>query len=261
MFLTAIVITDGVSPYLPLVLEKLATHTDEVVVVSSASDDFVQALVCRYENARGFHHDLRDFADQRTYAQGKARPGWVVHIDSDEVPDPELLEALDGLRKVVSPPGVGAYAIRRHTIVWGRWLRYGGMYPDEKTRVMPWDTIWRGEVHEIPQVRGRVGVLPGYVDHFAADDPVFTWFVKAPRYLRFDVVKRRRPRWLPIFPLLVIVKPLWVCVKNVALRSAWRDGVPGIAAQLTGACYEVLLYLSLWHEEVDRRLERRGRTS
>lgn len=258
MFLTGIIITDGVSPHLPLVLEKLSRATDEVVVVSNEADELVEELARRHDNARWFHHDLVSFADQRMWAQGRARPGWVVHIDSDEVPSSDLLIAFDDLRKT-DAARANAYAIRRHTIAWGRWLRHGGMYPDEKVRVMPSNTQWVGQVHEVPLCDGIVERLPGYVDHFSAEDLVVDWFRKAPVYMKLDM-RQRRKRILPL-PLLLVAKPLWVLGKNVIGRAAWRDGVPGIVAQLTGACYEALLYASLWNEEAERRTRGAGNGS
>ncbi|WP_034492031.1 glycosyltransferase family 2 protein [Afifella pfennigii] len=77
--------------------------SDDIVVVDSGSTDGTQALAERL-GARLVHHDWIGFGPQKRFAEEACRHDWVLNLDADEVPQPELVGAISALFEEGEPP-------------------------------------------------------------------------------------------------------------------------------------------------------------
>ena len=57
----------------------------------------------------------------------------MLSLDADEEASPELHEEITAT--IADPQVRDAYAIRRRNVFLGRWMRYGGLYPDWQVRL------------------------------------------------------------------------------------------------------------------------------
>src|SRR5437764_13373899 len=106
---------------------------DEIVVVDSGSTDRTVEIANSF-GAKVFVEDWKGFALQKNSAIDKCTGTWVLSLDADEELTEELgaeiLEMLKGDAETV--PQVDGYRLRLRHVFLGRWLRYGGYYPDVK---------------------------------------------------------------------------------------------------------------------------------
>ena len=139
---------------------------DEILVVDSYSSDGTLDI-CREFGARIFQHEYINSAKQKNWAIPQCRHEWVLQIDTDEVLSPELREEIE---KVVASAGqdVDAFRMPRRNHMLGRWVRYGGVYPDYQTRLLRrYKARWQErEVHAHVQVPGRIETLPSDLMHY-----------------------------------------------------------------------------------------------
>jgi glycosyltransferase involved in cell wall biosynthesis len=159
------------------ILLKYKDKEDEIVVVDDYSNDrtTVQILTeYSHKNLINLHfRNLnKNFAEQKNYLMNKCKGDYIVNIDSDELPKPELLLNIKEIFNL--NPGIDLYAIprentvegitREHIIKW-RWnINDKGFinYPDMQLRIMknvPY-IKWKGEVHESPKGAKFIGVIP-----------------------------------------------------------------------------------------------------
>ena len=134
--LTVIVLTFNSEQSLGKVLEACAPLDARSLVVDSFSTDGTVALAERF-GCEAVQHPFENYSAQRNWAQAYAkldRDAWVLHVDSDEVPSPELCAAIQAV--VSAPaPGTNGFLMRRLTYFWGRPIRHGHMNPSWHLRL------------------------------------------------------------------------------------------------------------------------------
>lgn len=90
-----------------------------------------------------------DFAAQRNRLQALAGHGWVLQLDSDESPDPRLLESLGWLVAAADDDGLQSLGLARCNLVDGV---VSALFPDIQYRLNRAEVRFEGRVHERPVV-------------------------------------------------------------------------------------------------------------
>src|ERR1700755_984439 len=109
---------------------------DDIVVVDSGSTDGT-VEIARSFGAKVFSEEWKGFALQKISAIDKCTGIWVLSLDAHE----ELTEELAAeIRRMLETdagrvPQVDGYRLRLRHVFLGRWMRYGGYYPDMKLRL------------------------------------------------------------------------------------------------------------------------------
>lgn len=98
-FIIAVNEADRIAP----VISAVSGWVDEVVVVDSGSTDGTQVLA-ESLGARVVHHDWPGFGPQKRFAEDQCRNDWLLNLDADEVPTPELCAEIRGLFAGGEPP-------------------------------------------------------------------------------------------------------------------------------------------------------------
>jgi len=209
---------------------------DELVVVDSGSDD-ASLTVARDHGARATHRHFTDFAAQRNAALQLATSDWVLFIDADERPTPAMIAEL---RRRVQSSRCNAYRLPIHSSLFGRAVRWGGTQNDRPMRLVRRGCgLWRGAVHEVLTVAGRVGSLRHGLRHDTQQD-LETFLTKMHRYTRLEATARVRRGRRPMRgagPMRAMVE--------VFRRLIWKqgalDGPAGWKFALLSGLYEWVL--------------------
>ncbi|KKQ15507.1 MAG: Glycosyl transferase family 2 [Candidatus Daviesbacteria bacterium GW2011_GWA1_36_8] len=125
-----------------------------------------------------------------------------------------------------------AFFIPRLNFFLGKYLRYGGVYPDGVIRL-----VKKGKahfpcksVHEQIQVEGKVGWLENDLLHNA--DPTFKRYLERnSRYIDLIVGELKRSKAkksLFLFIDWVLIKPLWWFLLTLIRHKGILDGIQGI---------------------------------
>lgn len=133
--LAIILLTHNEESKLPDCLESVAGLGDETFVVDSGSTDRTVEIALA-AGATVVEHPFENYAAQRNWAQQHLpiRSQWVLHLDADERPTPELVDEI--LRTLRQPSvEVDGFLLRRRTVFMGRWIRHGGHYPSYHLRL------------------------------------------------------------------------------------------------------------------------------
>ena len=140
--ISGLVITYNEEKHIGRCLDSMLGIVDEIIVVDSFSKDDT-AKICREKGAKLVPNRFEGHIEQKNFALSLAQYPFVLSLDADEALDDALKAAI--LQEKANM-AFDAYHFRRKNFFCGKWIRYGGWYPDRKTRL--WNKEkgkWGGE--------------------------------------------------------------------------------------------------------------------
>ena len=242
-----VVITLDEEDHLRRCLESVA-WADEIVVVDAESHDKTVQIAREFTD-RVISRPWAGFATQKNFAVEQATGDWVLSLDADEEASPELHHEIAAT--IADPQVRDAYAIRRRNVFLGRWMRYGGLYPDWQVRLF---RRRRGRfveraVHESVIVEGTRGRLRGHLMHRSYAG-VRDFCDRANRYssLAADEWIREGRR---VGARALVLRPLGRFLSMYVLQRGFLDGRRGLLLAALYAYYVFMRTAKVW--EVTRR--------
>jgi glycosyltransferase involved in cell wall biosynthesis len=248
--LSVVIIARNEAPRIGPCLES-AAFADEIIVVDALSEDGTAEL-CRRKGARVFERPWRGYGAQKNFAMARARQPWVLILDADERVPEALRAEIEAVLRGGGEAGAVAYRIPRRNFFYGRWMSFGGLFPDYQIRLLRRGAGYYNdaELHESLLVDGPIGTLRHPLDHLT-EPALADHFRRVDRYSTFAAretgKRRRRVGWLDL-----TFRPASVLFKTYVLKRGYRDGIPGFLVSAFGAMHIFLKYAKLWEARLDR---------
>lgn len=222
---------------------KSLEWAEEVIVVDSFSTDGTYEI-CQRHTDKAFQRKWTGHRDQYQYAANLTTQNWIMFVDADEeVPlalADEIREELKG-----GAPGVDAFFVYRRTYYLGRWIRYGGWYPDGEIRLYRREKgRWEGGLHAKVVAEGKIKSLRSQYLHYTyrnISDQIQT-IDKYSQIAAEDMV--REGERFSLFKLFF--HPPFRFVKEYLFKSGYRDGFPGLVIIVSTMFYVFIKYAKLW---------------
>ena len=246
-------------------LESIKDIADEIVIVDGTSTDQTVEVAKQYHARVIVRDNPPIFHINKQIALENAEYEWILQLDADErvsgslskeildvisMDSQELDEHQNNLihkslflrnqeqweikqGKFSKPEGeiVGFFMPRLNYFL-GKYLRFGGVYPDGAIRLVKNGKAWFPckDVHEIIQLDGRVGWLQSDLLHY--DSPTFSRYIKRnSRYVHLiaSQLKDEKVGKNPMqFFNYVIYKPIhWFLITQIRHKGL-LDGFQGI---------------------------------
>jgi glycosyltransferase involved in cell wall biosynthesis len=223
-----------------LVLENIAPIAREIFIVDSFSSDDTVKIAEEF----GVHVVQRKFigfGDQWNFAMQELpiTAPWTMKLDPDERVTPELAAAI---RAALANPDYDGFTLDRR-------LWFMGATMPVTQRIL---RLWRTGscrfsdvlVNEHPLVEGKIGHLPGLLEHHDSPD-LHHWFEKQNRYTTAEARAAFEGRSLAAMPRLLgttLERRMWIkrAYRHIPFRhmlmflycwlwlGAWRSGRPGL---------------------------------
>lgn len=221
---------------------------DEILVMDSGSTDGTVALAEKL-GARVIHQEWLGYEKQKQKVTDAARNQWVLNLDADEALSPKLQkEVKDLLQNEISED---AFEMPRLSWHMGRWIRFGGWYPDYQTRLYNKTTAqWGGGgLHESIQA-SNVKRLKNNLYHY-----VFTnlshQVITNDRYSTLGAEKLmatgKKATWFHL-----ILRPWGKFIECYFLKRGFMDGRAGFIIAV-GAAYSLFLrYAKVWESQIGK---------
>ncbi len=277
MTLSVVIVTLNEEANLARTLESVR-WADEIVIVDSGSTDRTVEIAKSF-NAKVFTESWKGYAAQKNSAIEKATGEWILALDADEVverhlaleiasivrfgtpvvawPEDEKLSELDRIEgilaaeehdsgKVVANNAVTYRIPFKHHFL-GRWLRWGGQYPDRKIRLFRRGKGRFGEraVHESVLVDGPTAELKHAILHYGY--PTLRAYIGTMnRYSTLaaeQIVKDKKQTW---FWFDVWFRPVISFKWRYFFRLGFLDGREGFLFHLYHAAYVSWKYAKAW---------------
>jgi len=246
-------------------LASVKEIADEIVIVDGGSNDRTVEIAKSYEAKIIETDNPPIFHINKQKALEKASFEWILQLDADERITPalsreikkviemtseelndyedklpnkdlflrhqKLVEERDG--RVGDKEGeLNAFFIPRRNFFLGKYLRYGGTYPDPAIRLVKKDKAFfpAKDVHEQMSVTGRVGWLQNYMLHI--DSPTFSRYLKRnSKYIDLiaEQLKNTKVSKNPVnFIIFIFLKPIWWFLLTIIRHKGILDGWQGI---------------------------------
>lgn len=180
--ISVVIITYNEERIVARCLDAVKRIADEILIVDSFSSDRTVAI-CEARGATVLQRKFEGYRSQKAYACKSAKYQWILSLDADEVLSDALIISLQKWKKAMEDVGdftpsgsmpVG-YFVNRITDYCGKWVRYGGWYPDKKLRFYHRDFgHWSGKnVHEFVKIKPNFSTsqLKGDVLHYSINEP------------------------------------------------------------------------------------------
>jgi len=228
--------------YLELILSRIATVADEIILLDSGSQDQTRAIAEKW-SAQWHFRPFDDFRSQRSYALSLCRYQYVLFLDADEVPDDALLEHMRTLKQTGF--SADAYCLRREWVVLGKRVHsiYPVNSPDFPVRLINKDKVsfsGSARVHEDYSGYASKVILPGKISHYTFNSQAEIR-QKLNLYSTIaaeDMVENGKQ--FRFYKL--IVNPLLAWGKWYFLKQGWRDGWAGVILANYACRYTFLKY-------------------
>ena len=226
---------------------------DEVIVVDSGSKDRTVEIAQSF-GAKTSFHVFGGHGEQKNVALDLCTSDWILLLDADEVLTPGLqdeirqLLACDGGRE----PQFGAYWIPRLNLIFGRWIRHGGFYPDRKLRLFRRGAARLSEgvgPHSTPQFQGPRGKLKHDMLHYAY--PSMNVYLEHMNRYSSEIAqllhnKGRDSKSLPAFLWNAVANPAATFIYNYFFRLGFLDGREGLLLHLNHSVYIHWKFIKAW---------------
>jgi glycosyltransferase involved in cell wall biosynthesis len=253
--LSVAIITLNEADNLPRTLASVR-FADEIVVVDSGSTDRTVEIAESF-GAKIFSEAWKGFALQKNSAIDKCVGTWVLSLDADEELTEELQAEISSMLEIdirTTTP-VDGYRLRLRHVFLGRWMRYGGYYPDMKLRLFRRVTstgvthFADRPVHESVTVTGRVETMEkDFLHHGYPNLEIYLEHMNRYSTLggRLAAAKGKISRSLPAFLWNVAIVPKLTFVWNYIFRLGFLDGREGLLLHLYHSAYISWKYAKAW---------------
>ena len=141
---------------------------------------------------------------------------------------------------------VVAYFIPRRNYFLGKFLKYGGTYPDGAIRLFKkgYARLPEKDLHEIYEIKGKVKWLNAPLFHF--DSPTFERYLERNNRYSSRFAQELKDANVPLnflnYTNYMFVKPVWLFLKIYFRHKGFCDGFPG----LVWAMYSALTWRAAW---------------
>jgi len=231
----------------------------EIIVVDSGSVDRTREVARKHGATVIETVWPGDYSVQRNRADSFAKSGWVFHLDADEWVDPGLAEEITLFFHSRMHEKYGAARIPRKEIIFGKWIRHGGWYPQYKLRLYRKESgSWKGRVHERFEAMGEVATFSSPIVHDSYKT-IHLFLEKFNRYSTIDAEEEfaegRRFSIVRMF-----FAPAERFFGRYVRHQGFRDGFHGFALASLIALNYFLRYLKLWekHDSLSRQSREDG---
>jgi glycosyltransferase involved in cell wall biosynthesis len=231
----------------------------EIIVVDSGSTDRT-VEIAELVGARVFVEEWKGFAAQKNSAIDKAKGDWILSLDADEElskgTQEFIFQFLSGGVDDLYSEFDGVEFDRRNYFL-GRWIRFGGFYPDPKLRLFRRGSgsFEERAVHEDVQLHnGKRACNPSanYVEGADFDIihhsyPTLSDYIEhMNRYssLGAEMVAAKGRVHFSVFN--IVVRPAATLIYNYFFRLGFLDGREGLLLHLYHAVYVSWKYAKAW---------------
>jgi glycosyltransferase involved in cell wall biosynthesis len=239
--LSAVILTKNESKNISECLSSLKFCQDILVIDDFSKDDTKE--ISQKHKARVFKRKLNnDFASQRNFGLAKAKNEWVLFIDADERVSTKLVKEIE--QKINTHKYNGFYIRRKDTWLgkklnhseWGniKLLRLGRISKGK----------WSRSIHETWKIRGKIGVLDNYIDHYPHQN-----IFKTIDHISFHSglhADENRKEGKNINIIGVIFYPIAKFSKDYFFDLGFLDGTHGFVLSTLMSFHSFLAWSGLW---------------
>lgn len=242
-----------VMPWRPIASEIIVADQ----MSTDATPEIAQKLGCRlFRNDPGANFDLN-----RKLAMQQASSDWILYIDTDERPTPELLGEIRMF--LAGPQAIGdidGVKIPNMFYFLGKPLRHGIFNPRSAeirmVRKRKWTYPCEEGLHRGLSVEGKVHRFENAYRHFNVNS-LGEWFLKTNQYTEHDAARKilEVPAAMPVATYGAFYRAFRFFFRHYVLKRGFLDGFHGLVSVFYFMLYHLTLEIKLWERQTMRNLK------
>jgi glycosyltransferase involved in cell wall biosynthesis len=243
--ISAVIITKDEEKIIARCLDCLQ-WVDEIIVIDSGSTDNTMKIARQY-GAKVYSREWAGYARQKNFGIAKAKNGWVLSLDADEIMTDELADEIKNIPD--SGAGKAGFFIARKNIYYGRWLRFGGIYPDHQLRLFKKQAGKYDEVdlHECVGIKGETGTLKNPVMHYTKDS-IHEHIEFVNKYTELEAKRLFEKGHIPT-GYSALIKPKFYFLKHYIFKLGFLDGWQGFACHVISSMYVFMTEIKVMEKQ------------
>jgi glycosyltransferase involved in cell wall biosynthesis len=131
MKISVVIIAYNEERHLVRCLESVASIATEIIVVDSYSTDETAAIAQKH-GAKVYQRTFDGYIGQKNYVNTLAKGDYIFSLDADEALSSELIRFLQDEQNYVAYDILSFHRLNQYC---GKWMKFGGWYPDIKVRM------------------------------------------------------------------------------------------------------------------------------
>lgn len=235
---------------------KSASFADEIIFVDNSSTDKTVEIAKEYTQKIFTRPNNLMLNANKNFGFSKATGEWIFSLDADERVTPELQKEIKSTIEQLNNGTINGYWIPRKNIIFGKWIRHTGWYPDHQLRLFR-----RGKgkfaarhVHEMIQVEGQIGYLKEHMMHYNYET-IFQFLHKhvviyAPNEAEELLRNGYAIKWQD-----AIRFPVKEFIGRFLTQEGYKDGFFGLMLSLGMAFYHFIIFAYIWEKQGFKALE------
>ena len=218
---------------------------DEIIVIDAQSTDGT-AEIARQYTKHVFVRPWPGFGEQKNFGIEQATSDWILIVDSDERVTQELEMEIQKTLGVPEFLNCMAFRIPRKNYFYGKWVRWGGAYPDYQIRLFQKSSARYNDVaiHENLIVNGKIGTLSSPLIHFT-ERRITDHFQKFNLYTTLAASEKQKTKKVVSWYHFVF-NPFVVFFKTYVLKQGFKDGIRGVIFAVLASQYTFIKYTKLF---------------
>jgi len=194
--------------------------------------DHTAAILERYQ-AKIIEHPWMGMTQQKNIALSYAKQPWILNLDADEIPSPELISTIDAIMQS-NLTDIQAYSIPRLSYFLGRWIKHGDWYPDRVTRLFRRESgSFIGNTgHEKVHVCGKIKKIKADLYHYSF--PTLASMVSKLAFFGHAFLITQKLNHQKFTVIKAISRASWRFFRCYVIRLGFLDGYVGFYI----ACYQ-----------------------
>ncbi|MFO7830128.1 MAG: glycosyltransferase [Bacteroidales bacterium] len=242
--ISAVIITLNEEKNIKRCIDSIINIVDEIVVIDSFSTDNTKKI-CESYHVKFYENKFLGYSAQKNYGITKANNPYILSLDADEALSERLKKSI---LEVKENWQYDAYSFNRLTNYCGKWVRFGGWYPDRKIRL--WDSRkgnWGGlKVHEklIFNRRVRIKHLKGDLFHYS----YYSMEEHVTQANKYSTILAQsyfeNGKYISI--LGIILRSIWRFLRDYVIKLGFLGGLTGLHISLISSMEVFLKYIKLY---------------
>ncbi len=231
---------------------KSCLFSEEVILVIDKNEKSLEKnklqdffIKNNFQNYKFFYKKLNNFSKQRNFAINKAKNGWILFIDDDEIISDELKKEIINLSETQK---YQSFYIKRKDFFWNKEIKYGELrevFKKGLIRLIKKNTgKWVRQVHEEYITSGRVGYLKNFIYHYPHEN-IKEFLNKINLYstLRAEELYKLNKK---SNILLIFFYPFGKFIYTYFIKLGFLDGVEGFVYSFMLSFYSFLVRSKLY---------------
>ena len=229
---------------------KSASFADEIIFVDNGSTDRTREIASKYTSKIFIRANKLMLNINKNFGFSKAKGEWVFSLDADErISEYLQKEIVDLTKHSGRTPQLNGYFVPRKNIIFGKWIKHTGWYPDNQLRLFKKGKgkFPEEHVHEMIKVEGNTGHLNQSIVHYNYET-IFQFMQKlvniyAPNEAEQLLKNGYKFNWQDSirFPIKEFLSRFFV-------REGYKDGFHGLMLSILMAFYHFMVFATIWEK-------------